>query len=163
MEKPIVTSRLYQAPVATVWKAWTEPALIQKWWGPHKFHCSSAQIDFRKGGVSRVSMKAPKEFGGQEWFNTWEYRRIILLERIEFEQRFSDKTGKKISPLEAGMPPDFPDVIFTTVTFKDLGNGTTELIVAQHADLGQMAINAKRGMEQSLNKMGALLMDAPIL
>lgn len=163
MEKPIVTSRLYQAPVAAVWKAWTEPTLIKKWWGPDKFHCSSAQINFREGGVSRVSMKAPKEFGGQEWFNTWEYRTIIPFERIEFEQRFSDKTGKKISPLEAGMPRDFPDVIFTTVTFKDLGNSMTELTVAQYGDLGQMTSNAQRGMEQSLNKIGVLVIDAPSL
>lgn len=156
MEKKIIISRIYQAPIELVWKAWTDAELVKKWWGPDKFSCNHAKIDFREGGVSVISMKAPKEFGGSEWFNVWEYRRIVPLERIEFDQSFSDKKGKKIRPIEAGMPPDFPDVVFTSVTFKDQGNGTTEITVVQHADMGQMTRNAKMGMEQSLGKMGQL-------
>ncbi|MBE7173014.1 MAG: SRPBCC domain-containing protein [Williamsia sp.] len=156
MENRIVTKRIYQAPVTLVWKAWTDPELVKKWWGPDKFSCHHATIDFREGGVSVVSMKAPAEFGGKEWFNHWEYRKIVPLERIEFDQSFCDKEGKKIRPAEAGMPPDFPAIVFTVVTFKDLGNGKTETTVIQHADMGQMTRNAKMGMEQSLGKMDRL-------
>lgn len=156
MEKKITISRVYPAPVNMVWKAWTEAELIKKWWGPDKFTCNHAKIDFREGGVSLVSMQAPKEFGGKEWFNIWHYRKIVPLERIEYDQSFSDAKGRKIQPSEAGMPPDFPDVVFTIVTFKDKGNGTTEVIVIEHGDMGQMTKNAKLGLEQCLDKMGRL-------
>ncbi len=156
MEHKIITIRTYQASIDMVWKAWTESELIKKWWGPDKFSCPSAKIDFREGGVSIVAMKAPAAFGGNEWFNIWEYRKIVPLERIEFDQSFSNKKGEKIRPIEAGMPPDFPDVVFTVVTFKELVNGTTEVTVIQYANMGQMSGNAKIGMEQSLDKMGQL-------
>lgn len=156
MDKKIITARTYRAPVDLVWQAWSEAALVKRWWGPDKFSCTHAKIDFREGGMSVVSMRAPKEFGGREWFNVWEYRKIVPLQRIEFDQRFCDEKGKKISPVEAGMPPDFPDVVFTVVTFKDQGNGATEVTVTQHADMGKMTRNAKLGMEQSLDKIGRL-------
>lgn len=156
MENKIITSRIYQAPIDMVWKAWSDAELIKRWWGPDKFSCHHAKIDFREGGVATVSMKAPKAFGGSEWFNIWEYRRIVPLERIEFDQRFSDKKGQKIQPVEAGMPPDFPEVVFTVVLFKNRGDDTTEVTVIQHADMGQMTRNAKMGMEQSLHKIGCL-------
>ena len=156
MEKKIIFSRVYPASINIVWKAWTDSELIKKWWGPDKFTCDHAEIDFREGGTSMVSMKAPIELGGNEWFNIWQYRKIIPLERIEFDQSFSDKNGKKIQPFEAGMPPDFPDVVFTIVTFKDMGKGKTEVTVIEHGDMGQMTRNAKLGMEQCLDKMGRL-------
>lgn len=156
MEKNIQIVRVYPAPVALVWKAWTEAELIKKWWGPDRFTCRHAKIDFREGGVSLVSMQAPNEFGGTEWFNTWQYRRIVPLKRIEFEQRFSDADGRAIPPAAAGMPPDFPPVVFTVVTFEDKGNGTTEVVVTENGDMGQMTRNAKLGLEQCLDKMGRL-------
>lgn len=156
MEKKIITSRVFEAPIERAWKAWTDAELVKKWWGPAKFRCPTAKIDFREGGVSLVSMKAPKEFGGQESFNLWAYKRIIPMERIEFVQTFSDKNGNKLHPAQIGMPPDFPEEITTVVTFKDLGNGRTEMTVVQNADLGQMTKMATMGMAQSLDKMETL-------
>ncbi len=47
----LVITRLFDAPVELVWKAWTEPEFVMQWWGPNYFTCPSAAIDFREGGT----------------------------------------------------------------------------------------------------------------
>lgn len=155
MEEKLVVTRTYDAPLELVWKTWTEPELIKKWWGPDKFTCPLAKIDFREGGISLVAMRAPKEFGGQDSFCIWEYKKIIHLKRIEFIQNLADKDGNKTDPYKLGMPRDFPIDIRTVVIFKQLSKGQTEMTVTQYADFGQMTKFARMGMEQSLDKMGA--------
>ncbi len=156
MKKEIVITRIFDAPVELVWKAWTDPTLVMRWWGPDKFTCPSAKIDFREGGISLVSMRAAKEMGGQEFFSIWAYKKIVPLQSIEFIQSLSDKDGNKVPPTTLGMPPDFPENVRTVVTFKSLQDGKTEMTVAQHADFGQMSGFAKIGLEQSLGKMAAI-------
>ncbi len=74
-----------------VWKVWTDLELVKRWWGPKNFISPVATIDFREGGKSLVSMKAPKEKGGQEWYSIWEYVKIIPLKTIEFFQTLPPK------------------------------------------------------------------------
>jgi uncharacterized protein YndB with AHSA1/START domain len=153
MKENLIVSRIFNAPVEAVWKLWTEPELIKRWWGPDRFNCPTAKINFREGGTSLVSMKAAKELGGQEWFSIWRYTRIVPLESIEFVQSLADRAGNKLLPGQAGMPADFPEDIRTIVTFEKLGDNKTEMIVTQHADMGQTAGYAKIGLEQSMDKM----------
>lgn len=101
-------------------------------------------------------MEAPKEMGGQEWYSIWEYVKIIPLKTIEFIQSLSDKDGNKTDPTKAGMPPDFPVDIKTVVTFKEVGNGKTEMTVTEYADFGTICNFAQIGLEQSLDKMAAI-------
>jgi uncharacterized protein YndB with AHSA1/START domain len=153
MEKKIVVTRVFNAPVKLVWKTWTDPELVMRWWGPERFICPSAKIDFREGGRSVVSMRSPKEMGDQEWFSIWDYKKIVPMQSIEFIQNLSDKNGNKMSPTRVGMPPDFPEDIRTVVIFKSLGENKTEMTVTQYADMGQTSKFAKLGLEQSLDKM----------
>jgi uncharacterized protein YndB with AHSA1/START domain len=78
-----VVSRVLEAPVEVIWQAWVAPDLVKQWWGPGPFTGILAKIDFREGGTSLVGMRAPKEFGGQDYYNTWTYTRIVPYERIE--------------------------------------------------------------------------------
>src|SRR6187401_2470116 len=119
----LIVTRVFDAPVHLVWKAWTEPEYVMKWWGPDYFTSPSAKMDFREGGTSLVCMRAPKDFGGQDMYSTWVYQKIVPMERIEFLQNLADKDGNLIDPAEIGMPPEFPRDMHTVVTFKDLGNG----------------------------------------
>ncbi len=52
-------TRRFRAPQALVWQAWTDPAHIARWWGPHRFTCPHAEIDLRPGGALRFDMKGP--------------------------------------------------------------------------------------------------------
>ena len=156
MAKQIEVTKVFNAPVEMVWQVWVNPELVKRWWGPGNFTSPMAKIDFREGGKSLVSMKAPTEMGGREWYSIWEYVKIIPLETIEFTQSLADKDGNKTDPTTVGMPPDFPLDIKTVVTFRALAVNKTEMTVIEYADFASMSNFAQIGLEQSLLKMEVL-------
>jgi uncharacterized protein YndB with AHSA1/START domain len=156
MAKQIEVTRTFNAPVEMVWKVWTDPELVKRWWGPKFFISPLAIIDFREGGKSIVSMKAPDEMGGQEFYSIWEYVKIIPLETIEFIQNLSDRDGTKTEPVKLGMPPDFPMDIKTVVTFRAVADSKTEMTVIEYAEFGTISNFAQIGLEQSMDKMVAI-------
>jgi uncharacterized protein YndB with AHSA1/START domain len=153
MEKSLIVNRVFDASLEDVWNIWTEPELVMQWWGPDRFTCPLAKIDFRKGGISLVCMEAPKEFGGQRNYSIWTYTNIVHLQSIEFIQNLADENGVKQKPTTLGMPADFPEDIRTVVTFKAMGINKTEMTVTEHADFGQTTHFAKLGLEQCFDKM----------
>ncbi len=155
----LIVSRIFNAPVELVWKAWTEPEYVMKWWGPDYFTSPSAKIDFREGGTSVVCMRAPADFGGTDMYSAWVYQKIVPMQSIEFIENLSDENGNLIDPAVFGMPPEFPRDTRTLVTFKDLGSGKTEMTVTQYnmpAPDTQMGKNAELGLNQSIDKMAAI-------
>lgn len=156
MAKQIEVTRVFNAPVELVWKVWTDPELVKRWWGPKHFTAPVARLDFREGGTSIVSMKAPKEMGEQEFYSIWEYKKIIPLTSIEFIQNLADEDGNKTDPAKLGMPADFPTDIRTVVTFREFGEGRTEMTVTEYAEFGSMSNFAQIGLEQSIEKMAAI-------
>lgn len=146
-------NRVFDAPIEKVWKAWTTPEEVMKWWGPEHFTSPSCQIDFREGGRYIFHMKAPEEQGGQDYYNSGVYTKIVPMERIEITDSLSDKEGNKIDPVSVGMPTDFPKETHQTFVFKDMG-GKTEVTVTEHSwTEGQMFKFAKAGLSQSLDKL----------
>jgi uncharacterized protein YndB with AHSA1/START domain len=152
MEHQVKVSRVFNASVEDVWKLWTEPEYVMQWWGPDKFTCPLAKINFKEGNTSLVSMQAPTEFGGQTSYSIWTYTKIIPLQSIEFIQNLADENGVKQKPITLGMPPDFPEDVRTLVTFETLGAEKTEMTVIEYADFGQISHFAKLGLEQSIDK-----------
>src|SRR5512141_821130 len=90
----LVLRRVFEAPVEEVWRAWVEPEFVKQWWGPAGFTCILANMDFREGGTSLVGMRAPRELGGQDMYNTWTYQQIQPLQKFEYIVRFTDQSGK---------------------------------------------------------------------
>ncbi len=156
MARQIEVKRTFNAPIEMVWEIWTDPELVKRWWGPKHFTSPVAKIDFQVGGKSVVSMKAPTEMGGQEFYSVWVYDEIIPLQKIEFVQSLSDKDGNKTDPTNIGMPADFPIDIRTVVTFRELGENQTEMTVTEYADMGSTSNFAQIGLEQSMDKMVAI-------
>ena len=156
MKQEIIDTRIFNASIENVWKAFSEPELVMQWWGPDKFTSPSARMNFHEGKSSIVCMRAPKEYGGQDYYNIWSYRKIISLERIEYIQNLSDENGKSIDPILVGMPADFPKDTETIVTFKKLEDDKTEMTFLEKADFGQMFNQAKIGLEQCLDKMSEM-------
>ena len=155
-KKDLIVTRVFDAPVELVWRAWTDPEHVKLWWGPDRFTCPSAMIDFREGGTSLVCMRAPKEFGGQDMYSTWAYTKITPKKSFEYIHNLADKDGNKADPLKLGLPADFPKDQRHTVTFKDLGNGKTEMTVVEYGwTVGKMLELSEMGLGQCLDKMAA--------
>jgi len=152
--KDLVVTRTFDAPVAEVWKYWAESERVKKWWGPNGFTAPLARMDFREGGTSLVCMRAPN---GQDFYNTWTYRKIEPLKRIEFILGWADKDGQKDDPVKMGLPQDIPQEVRHVVTFKDVG-GKTELTVTEYGYKTDQTLEmSKAGLEQCLDKMATAL------
>ena len=62
----LVVKRIIDAPIDLVWKAWTEPDRVMRWWGPQYYTSPSCKMDFREGGKFLFCMRAPQDQGGQD-------------------------------------------------------------------------------------------------
>jgi uncharacterized protein YndB with AHSA1/START domain len=157
----LVVTRVFDAPVPAVWKAWTDAEQVMRWWGPNGFTSPLARMDVRVGGTSLVCMRAPKEFGGQDMYSTWEYRAIEPLRRIEYVHNLADQDGRKADPAQLGLPPDFPRDQRHAVTFEALGDAKTKMTVTEYGwTAGRMMELSRLGLEQCLDKMAATFGEA---
>ena len=157
-KRDVVITRLFDAPVEQVWKAWTDPEYVTRWWGPTGFTSPSCKIDFREGGKFLFHMRAPKEFqGGQDFYTAGVYKKIVPLKLIEFSQGLADKDGNRIDPAAMGMPADFPKEIPSALAFKRVGD-KTELTATEYGwTVGQMRDMSEAGMNQCLDKLAEAL------
>ncbi len=157
MKHDMVITHVFDASVEQVWKAWSDSEQVMRWWGPTGFTAPLARMDFREGGTSLVCMRAPKEFGGQDLYNTWTYRKIVPMQLIEFIQNFADKDGNKVTPVTVGLPPEIPFDVRHVITFKPLGDKLTEITVTEFGYPSEQIVEVSRaGMEQCLDKMAAI-------
>jgi len=166
-QEGITIERIFDAPVETVWKAWTDPEMIKKWWGPEGFYAPSIKIDFRVGGKCTYGMHGPK---GSEWdrdmYSSGIYKEIVPYERIVSTDYFSDKDGNPIKPSDEGQDENFPTEMSVTTTFEDLGNGRTKLTIfyPKIENEAQFEAMLKSGMKEgwmsSLNKLEKALKES---
>jgi len=157
-KRDVVLTRTFDAPVERVWKAWTDPQEVMRWWGPKGFTSPTCRIDFRVGGKFIFHMRAPREFqGGQDFYTTGVYKKIVPLKLIEFTQTLSDKDGNHVDPATLGMPTDFPKEIASSLAFKSVG-GKTQLIATEYGwTVGQMRDFSEAGLGECLDKLAAVV------
>jgi len=156
-KEDLVVTRIIDAPIEVVWKAWTDPDHVRRWWGPKYYTSPSCKIDLREGGKYVFCMRAPEDQGGQDSYTAGTYTKIVPMQRLEFTQGLADKDGNPIDPAQLGMPPDFPSVIRTTVAFKAKGNMTELTITEFDWPVSQMYVYSYAGMQQSMDKLGESL------
>src|ERR1700745_2865752 len=83
----MVVTRVFDAPRALVWKAWTDPKYVMQWWGPKGFTAPFCEMDFRVGGKFLCCMRSPD---GQEFWNAVEYYEIVPHEKMVSLMYFED-------------------------------------------------------------------------
>jgi uncharacterized protein YndB with AHSA1/START domain len=152
-EQELVIERVFDAPLELVWKAWTEPEHMMRWWGPKGYTAPACEIDFRVGGKYLNCMRSPE---GQDYWSTGVYREIVPLERIVATDSFADEHGNVVPATHYGMTAEMPLEMLVTVTFEDLG-GKTKLTL-RHAGLpAEMRTDAGQGWSESLDKLAQSL------
>jgi uncharacterized protein YndB with AHSA1/START domain len=114
-----VISRTFRAPLDRVWKAWTEPEQMAKWWGPKGFEADVKLLDLKPGGMFHYRLLSPQ---GQEMWGRMVFREIIPRERLVFINSFSDPDrGVTRHP----MAPEWPLLMHTTISFAEADGKTT--------------------------------------
>ena len=156
-KEDLVVTRIIDAPLEMVWKAWTDPEQVKRWWGPKNYISPTCKIDLREGGKYIFCMRAPEDQGGQDSYTSGVYKKIVPMERLEFTQSLSDQDGNRIDPAQLGMPPDFPKEIRTVIVFKAKGNMTELTITEYDWPVSQMYVYSLAGLHQSIDKLAEIL------
>lgn len=86
----LTITRWIEAPRALVFKAWTDPALAVRWWGPRGFTVVACQIDPRPGGVRHKDMRSPE---GTLHRLRGVFRELAPPERLTFTFAWEDGQG----------------------------------------------------------------------
>jgi uncharacterized protein YndB with AHSA1/START domain len=147
LEKPITLTRLFQAPRALVFEAFTNPKHLAEWWGPKGFVNPVCEIDARPGGAILIHMKME----GTEFSHpmTGTVHEVVPNERFVFTAVARDANNQVL--LES----------HTTITFRDEGGATRLTVEARAKGLQPIARMMLAGMEegwsQSLEKLDALV------
>jgi uncharacterized protein YndB with AHSA1/START domain len=145
VERELVISRVFDAPRELVWRAWTEPQHIVKWWGPRGFTTTVEAMDVRPGGEWKHVMHGPD---GKDYPNHTVFTEVRKPERIVFTN-----TGGKTRQ----------DVQFeSTWTFEDLGGQTRVTIrmvfaTAQECLRVAREYGAVEGGQQTLARLAEFL------
>jgi uncharacterized protein YndB with AHSA1/START domain len=118
-DRAFVISRVFDAPRALVFQAFTESERLAQWWGPKGFTLRVARLDLRPGGVFHYEMKSPD---GHSMWGKFVYREIVPPERITFVSSFADEAG---NPVRHPMSPTWPLETLSTVAFFEENGRTT--------------------------------------
>ena len=147
--------RTFNAPRELVFKMWTEPELLKKWWGPHPYSAPVAEIDARLGGTWFVCMRS-NDGADNTWFKGT-FTEFVPPDRLAIKNHFTDANGNRISSQEAGLGPDFPDELTMTVTFTE-ADGQTRITLEQTIPRRLVdTMGARHGWLQSFEKFAAAL------
>ena len=142
----VTLTRIFDAPRELVWKAWTDPAMLARWWGPHGFTNPRCEADVRAGGKILIHMQAPD---GTIFPMTGTFDEVAEPECLVFRAVPVDDNGTAL--LES----------LTTVTFHDLGGRTKVIVHASAAPLQPVVDQMLKGMEagwsQSLERLAELV------
>ena len=151
----MIVSRIYNAPPAVVWKAWTTPKYFMQWWGPKDFTCPTCRIDLRPGGKFFYAMQSPD---GQLFYNAGEYHEIVLHQKIVLSMYFADSEGNQVNPESLGIQHESIENAHDTVLFEDLGNGHTRLTFIGNETMQSATESGQlEGMNQILEKFATVL------
>jgi uncharacterized protein YndB with AHSA1/START domain len=130
----ILITREFDAPRRLVYRAWTTPELITRWWSGDRGVVTSVEVDLRVGGAWRYVMTANPGF---EVAFHGEYREIVPDERIVSTEVFE------------GMPDA---QALTTNTFTEKDGHTTVTILVEHSTQAHRDAHVNSGMEDGLQE-----------
>jgi uncharacterized protein YndB with AHSA1/START domain len=131
-ELEVVITRVFDAPREVVFKAWTDPKQLAKWFGPKGFTNPVCEADARVGGAWHIVMCSPD---GTEHPCGGVYREVVEPERLVFTNIATDKEG---NPILDGL---------TTVIFEKHGGKTKLTLRTRATAVVEYATAHLKGME----------------
>ena len=138
-DEQILITREFDAPRHLVYRAWTEPELVGRWWSGNRGEVTVAEVDLRVGGTWRYVMVTDDGF--EAAFRV-EYREIVPNERI-----VSTEVYEGMPEVEA----------LNTVTFAEADGRTTLTMLVQHASKETRDAHIASGMEAGVRAAMDLL------
>lgn len=140
-DREILITRQFDAPAALIFKAWTTPELVKRWWGFDSSEWLVCEIDLRVGGSWRY---VTREEGGFEVGFHGEYRSIEAPKRIVSTEVYE------------GLP-EGEGAALDTIVFEERAGVTTMSITVLHSRKehrdAHLASGMESGMQVSMNRL----------
>lgn len=132
--------RVFDASIALVWQAWTEPDLIKQWWGPIGFTSTIHKMEIKDGGEWNLTMHGPD---GTDYRNESVFLEMRKHEKIVYDHL----TGPRF---------------VTTVLFEDLGTQTKILMSMEFPSAEQLqqaikTFGADKGLDDTMDRLKQFL------
>lgn len=147
--KELVLTRIFNAPRALVFKAWTDPKHLARWWGPHGYTNPVCEVDLRPGGKLLIHMQDPVMPVNPM---TGMFEEICEPERLVFlSMAMADADG--VAQLQ----------VRNTVTFEEV-NGKTKLtlnarVLKATPQVAHCLDGMTQGWTESLERLGDILVN----
>jgi uncharacterized protein YndB with AHSA1/START domain len=125
-----------------VWDAWTQPDQLAAWWGPRNWSTppENVSLDLHPGGTMRVTSVSDE---GAEMTTTGTLTEVVRPERLAFEEPPEDAWHEGAS---------------SVVTFTDLGDGRTEMVLRSTIrTTDEMIVHAEAGLREGVDRLAELL------
>lgn len=145
--RDLVFSRLVALPAQALWRGWTEPALLTRWFTPAPWRTLSAEVELRPGGIFRTVMQGPDGATVDHlgcWLAVEPHRRLVWTDA-----------------LLPGFRPAPNPFVTATLTLEEKGADTLYTALVQHKDQADRDRHAAMGFEQgwgaALDQLVALM------
>jgi uncharacterized protein YndB with AHSA1/START domain len=136
----LTVRRTFPAPRAEVFRAWTDPKALTRWWGPPGHESPSADVDLRVGGRYRFAMRKLPD--GKPFYVHGVYREIVIPDRLVFTWNWE------------GGPP-FGSHTLVTLEFHDAAGGTEIVLTHERFESEQARDEHTKGWRGCLEKLSA--------
>ena len=131
----------FKASREKVFRAWTDPEELKKWWGPEGYATPSAEVDLRVGGKYRLGMRKLPD--GEIFYLTGIYREVRPPERLVYSWRWEAE-------------PEYGETQ-VTVDFRQAGNSTEVVLTHEFFPTGKARDDHNRGWSSCLDRLAKLL------
>jgi uncharacterized protein YndB with AHSA1/START domain len=130
-ERSYIVTLIFDAPRELVWKVYTDPALVPRWWGPKRLTTTVDKMEVRPGGVWRYIQKDAE---GNDYAFNGVYKEVDAPKRLISTFEFEGMAGH---------------IATDTVTFEELPDGKTKVISRSTVDsLEALEAIVQPGMEE---------------
>jgi uncharacterized protein YndB with AHSA1/START domain len=146
-DEQILITREFDAPKHLVWKAWTTPELVKRWWTANRGEATVCEIDLRVGGRWRYVMVT--EDGFEVGFHG-EYREIVPNERMVSTEVYE------------GIPDGEEHAALNTLTLTEVDGRTTLTVLVEHPTKEGRDAHIASGMEAGMQDAMDLLEEVAI-
>lgn len=147
-KKKLFVEREFDAPVALVWRAWTESSLLDQWWAPRPWKAKTKSMEFKEGGRWLYRMVGPD---GEEQFCRADYETIVPQKQFTASDAFCDEKGNATNEMPSMhwknvfTPTDNGTRVAIEISFDSVANlekivemGFKEGFTAAHGNLDEL-------------------------
>lgn len=133
-DNQLVLARIIDAPVEQVYRGWTDPKLMKRWFAPRPWTTSEASLDLRPGGGNVVTMV---DENGTEYPNAGQYLEVVPNRKLVFTDAYTGDRQASEKPF-----------MTVTLTFEDVGGKTRYIARCQHWNAEDKAAHEQMGFHE---------------